>query len=317
MLVDVSHFNTDRGPINWAAANRSIDGVYMKITEGLSLVDPAWQADYTGAGGQSIPRGPYHFADLGSATAEADHFADQVLLRVWELVPVLDIEKTGATAAWLKAFRARFRARMSAAGRSTRFRVYTSFSFLQGALAPGGWVDAASTIWAARYAATLGFDHPQLVLWQNTSTATLAGFVGSVDEDQYQHGWTPAADTTPKPEAPDVNLTDPLSYTDRDTGTVTKTTVQDALAAAHSLFTQLTKGNGNPGGGPAGWWVTGYLNPDHATLADLSDKLDGLATAVTGLINALADVQAKVDATQPDTLTGQATVTVALNPPSA
>lgn len=194
MLVDVSHHNTDAGPINWATANRSIDGVYIKVTEGLSLVDPAWQTDYTGAGAQAIPRGPYHFADLGSATAEADHFADQVLLREWELVPVLDIEKTGATADWLKAFRSRFRARMTAAGRSTRFRVYTSVSFLQGALAPGGWVDATTTIWAARYAKTLGFDHPNLVLWQNTSTATLPGFVGSVDEDQYQHGWTPAAD---------------------------------------------------------------------------------------------------------------------------
>lgn len=194
MLVDVSHHNTDSGPIDWTRARAEIAGVYMKVTEGLTVVDPAWQRDYTGAGGQHIPRGAYHFADLKDPVREANHFADQVVQHTWELVPVLDIEAAGATAGWVVAFRSRFRARMTAAKRSAQFRVYSSVSLLTGSLNPSAWIDSSTTIWAARYAKAIGWDHPALRLWQNSSTADVPGFVGSVDTDQYMHGWTPAAD---------------------------------------------------------------------------------------------------------------------------
>jgi hypothetical protein len=65
---------------------------------------------------------------------------------------------------------------------------------LQGALNPSNWIDANTTIWVAAYRSTLGWNHPQAVLWQNTSSATIPGILGSVDDDQYLNGWTPAAD---------------------------------------------------------------------------------------------------------------------------
>lgn len=190
MLIDLSHHNADAGPVDWARLPASVQGVYVKITEGSGYVDPAWTALYGGAHTAGLPVGAYHFADLANPIVEANHFADVYASRAWQLRPVLDVESAGASAGWINSFRAQFRKRVGA----NPFRVYSSFSLLTGALDPAGWIDGDTDIWIARYRATLGWDHPGLVLWQNTSTAHVIGFVGSVDQDQYQHGWTPAAD---------------------------------------------------------------------------------------------------------------------------
>jgi hypothetical protein len=190
MIIDVSHH---QGVIDWARTALAIDGAYIKVTEGAGITDDRWRVNHDAASGAGEPVGAYHFADLGDPVAEANHFADQYLTAAWQLRPVLDIETAGATAAWLAAFRRQFRARTG----NAPFRVYSSLSLLTGALAPAGWIDADTDIWAARYASSLGWNHPQLVLWQNTSAATVLGILGSVDADQYCNGWTPAADLPP------------------------------------------------------------------------------------------------------------------------
>lgn len=190
MLIDISHHQDDAGPIDWQAAAAVVDGVYEKLTEGISYVDPMWTENYDGAVSIGKPRGAYHFADFGDPVAEANHFADLYLQRSWQLRPVLDAETAGASAAWVRAFRGQFRTRVGA----LPFRVYSSYSLLTGALAPSGWIDPATDIWAARYNSVLGWTHPQLVLWQNSSAAHVQGFLGTVDTDQFQNGWTPAAD---------------------------------------------------------------------------------------------------------------------------
>lgn len=187
MLIDVSHY---QGTINWAQlAAAGVDGAYVKVTDGASGVDANWQTNHAGARAAGIPVGPYHFAEGGNSSAEAAHFAS-VWPAGWDLHPVLDYEIAGVNAAWLTAFRSDFRADTG----FQPFRVYASQGSLVGALNPAGWIDAQTTIWAARYAPTLGWDHPQLVLWQNTSAATVPGVLGHVDVDQFMHGWTPAAD---------------------------------------------------------------------------------------------------------------------------
>lgn len=191
MLIDVSHY---QGAINWAQTDPAIDGAYVKVTEGTSTVDVRWQANHAAVVAGGRPVGGYHFADGADPVAEANHFADQYLTATWQLDPVLDAEVPSVTAAWVVAFRKQFRARLAAAGRGPRFRLYTSYGYLTGQLNPANWIDAQTTIWAARYASSLGWTHPQLVLWQNTSGATIPGVLGSVDEDQFMNGWTPAAD---------------------------------------------------------------------------------------------------------------------------
>lgn len=187
MLIDVSNH---QGTIDWARTGPAVDGAYIKITEGTSFVDARWRANHDGARSAGRPVGAYHFADLGDPIAEANHFADFYLTAPWQLRPVLDIESPAATAAWLRLFRAAFRARTG----SEAFRVYSSLSLLTGALDPEGWIDSDTDIWAAAYRPVLGWTHPQLVLWQNSDTATVPGVLGNVDSDQYQGGWTPATD---------------------------------------------------------------------------------------------------------------------------
>lgn len=135
------------------------------------------------------------------------------------------------------------------------------------------------------------------------TTVTVSGVVGDVDI-ALRPDWT----------GNDMELSDKITYVARDDGKQHTTTVGEALASAQDLFDQLTKGNGNPGGGPAGWWVNQFLSPDHSTLQAMADQIDTLTQAVTTIA---ADLAALKGAAQPGgTLTGEATVTVQLNPGS-
>lgn len=196
-IIDLSHY---QGTIDWAQADPAIDGAYVKTTEGTTFVDPDWSAYHAGCVGGGKPVGAYHFADSGDPVAEANHFADQYLLAAWQLHPVLDAEIAKLTAAWIVAFRAQFRARVPALA----FRVYAPVSLLKAGLAPAGYRDPNTTIWAAEYAATLAFADEDLVIWQNSDAARIPGVLGNVDSDQYCNGWTPAADgaAPPVPPAP-------------------------------------------------------------------------------------------------------------------
>lgn len=190
-ILDVSHYQGDRGPINWDRVKADgFVGVYLKASEGANYVDPRWSDFYTAAGRAGLARGAYHFADLGNATAEAAHFATVIGGHSWELLPVGDIEKAGSTGAWTRSFISTFRARFG----HPWFRVYAPEGLLTGSMNPTGWYDAHCSIWAARYAAALGWDHAGLELWQNRSTAQIPGVLGNVDEDVRQHGWTVAVD---------------------------------------------------------------------------------------------------------------------------
>jgi GH25 family lysozyme M1 (1,4-beta-N-acetylmuramidase) len=199
-LLDLSHFQADAGPVDYAAVKTRVSGAYIKLSQATGYVDPAWRQHYDGLAG--IPRGGYHFCgrmdNLGHVTyqapeAEANAFAAQLGKASWELRPVVDIEAPGADPAWLKTFLTALR---QASG-LRRLRVYTSHALLTGPLTPSSWIDPDVDIWAARYNPTLGFDHPQLVLWQHTQSGRVPGITGPVDLSVELRGWTPRTDLTP------------------------------------------------------------------------------------------------------------------------
>ena len=205
-VLDCSHY---QGTINWpAVADSSCGGVYVKVTDGAAGVDADWQTNHAGARAAGIPVGCYHFAEGGIPATEAAHFAS-VWSAGWDLVPVLDYEIMSANAAWLATFRSAYRA---ATGRQA-FRVYSSYSLLTGALNPSGWLDADTTIWIARYAASLDWSNPAAVLWQNEDSATVPGILGGVDEDQFLNGWTPEADMTQPADVWGYQLANPANST--------------------------------------------------------------------------------------------------------
>lgn len=213
MLIDISHFQTDAGPIDYTAVKAKAAATYVKLTQATTYVDPAWRQHHDGLAG--IPRGGYHFCgrmdNLGHVDylppdAEAKHFADVLTKATWELRPVVDIEAPGADPAWLKAFLAALR---SSTG-IRRLRVYTSRALITGPLNPAGWIDADTDLWIARYNPTLGFDHPQLVLWQYTDAGHVPGIQGQVDLSVELHGWTPRADTQPDPVPTTMQESEPM-----------------------------------------------------------------------------------------------------------
>ena len=204
-LIDLSHFQADAGPIDYATVRAKVSGAYIKLTQATTYIDPAWPKHWAGLRG--VPRGGYHFCgrmdnlghvDYQNPEAEAKHFASVLTKAAWELRPVVDIEAPGADPTWLKTFLAALR---SSTG-IRRLRVYTSRALITGPLTPAAWIDPDTDLWIARYNPKLGFDHPQLVLWQHTDSGHVPGITGPVDLSMQLRGWTPKTDTDPDPPRP-------------------------------------------------------------------------------------------------------------------
>lgn len=114
--IDVSHYN---GTVDWRAVkDAGMKFAFAKATEGTTFVDPQFAANRAGAAAQHIPFAGYHFARPGGTTAssiaadagaEADWFLDHAFPRAGNLLPVLDLEKSGDLSttnlqAWTWAF---------------------------------------------------------------------------------------------------------------------------------------------------------------------------------------------------------------------
>jgi hypothetical protein len=188
VIIDLAHYQADAGRIDYRKVQAAISGAYIKVTQGTTYIDPTWRVH--GIGLRGVPRGAYHYCTGADPSAEAHHFAGALAAGTWELRPAIDIEYKGATAGWLKEFIAALRA----ATGLRKLRVYSNIALLRVQLLPKLWIDPDLDIWAARYNDTLGWDHPQLVLWQHTQSGGTPGITGPVDQSIEMHGWTPAAD---------------------------------------------------------------------------------------------------------------------------
>ncbi len=115
--IDVSHY---QGAIQWRRVRA--DGyrfAYLKATEGRGLVDPTYARNARAAAAAGLTVGAYHFARPDGASAdavtEADAFLKVARPRPGQLVPLLDLERSGGLAppalrAWVRTWLARVRA---------------------------------------------------------------------------------------------------------------------------------------------------------------------------------------------------------------
>ena len=210
--IDVSHH---QDVIDWptvAASGQQF--VFAKATEGRAFVDPMYAFNKAGAEAAGLLFGAYHFAQPDDGPLdpirEADHFVDHALLQAGNLLPVLDIERTGGLSqaevtAWILRWLERVTERLG-----VRPIVYTS---------PNGWdartgdttaVAAAgyTVLWVAHWGVTT----PRLpaddwngngwTFWQYTSQGSVPGILGRVDLDWYEGGsfspvLIPGSDSTP------------------------------------------------------------------------------------------------------------------------
>ena len=218
--IDVSRH---QGTIDWAqvaAAGQRF--VIAKATEGLLSVDPTYATNRAGAMAAGLVFGAYHFArpDLHPTDpiGEADHFVDTAQLGPGNIVPVLDLERSGdltqaQLTAWILAWLGEVTARTG-----VRPMVYTS---------PNGWAnrtgdttavaDAGYTLlWIAHWfvsASTVPANDWQgngWAFWQYSDCGTVPGISGCVDLDWYESSdFTPVTIPSPDTAAPVATLATP------------------------------------------------------------------------------------------------------------
>lgn len=97
--IDVSKY---QGIINWEEVTQmkvkdvKIGFVFIKATEGRTLVDGQFRNNWTGAAKVHVPRGAYHFFVPGrDPEKQAKNFMGIVALEQGNLPPVLDVEVAG------------------------------------------------------------------------------------------------------------------------------------------------------------------------------------------------------------------------------
>lgn len=207
--IDVSHYQET---IDWtkvAASGRRF--AIAKATDGRSFVDPMYATNKAEAMAAGIVFGAYHFGrpddSANDAIKEADHFVDVAQLGQGNLLPVLDLERTGGLTpeeliGWMLAWLGEVTARTG-----VRPMIYTS---------PHGWesrtndstamVDAGYTVlWIAHWgvnAPTLpanGWQGYGWTFWQHSNCGSVPGIQGCVDSDWF-NGLTFDAVTIPSPD---------------------------------------------------------------------------------------------------------------------
>ena len=191
--IDVSHW---QGRIAWhKVRNSGIRFAIAKATDGLRGVDGSYHRNSRMARRAGIAFTAYHFArpaaGVANARAQADFFVDHAKLQPGDLVPALDLEKSGglgpvALQRWVMAFLVRVEQRLG-----VKPMVYTSPGFWTGPMANTRTIARAGfrVLWVAHW----GTQRPSVparhwngigwTVWQWTKCGRVDGIQGCVDRD--------------------------------------------------------------------------------------------------------------------------------------
>ncbi len=181
--ADVSHY---QGHIDWRklAESNEISYVYLKATEGASLVDDTYHRNLREARRLGIKVGSYHFYRPNvNWQQQYKNLVSVVKKGKQDLVPVIDIEYRGRCSqakfiSDLKAFLAKVTKHY---GKKPMLYTYHNFynKYLSGALKGYQWM-------IARYQEDEPIlkDGTEYVMWQYTQSGSLPGVEGDVDRSR-------------------------------------------------------------------------------------------------------------------------------------
>ncbi len=185
--LDVSHH---QGDIDWTLLRHAEVGdeplcfVFIKATEGLSLIDKNFKKNFNESVENGFIRGAYHyFIPNISASLQARHFIRQAELEPGDLPPVLDIETAGdldpaqlrdSALVWL---------RMTEQAYGAKPILYTYYKFKKEYLYTPEFDEYPYWI-AHYYVDTIRYDGPWK-FWQHTDRGRLPGIRGYVDLNCY------------------------------------------------------------------------------------------------------------------------------------
>lgn len=204
MVKGIDVYQRFQGTIDWPAVARAgVVDVFVKLTNGPGPAQVRGDAYVSGARGARLRVGGYHYALGGSAAAQADAFAAELMrLHALDLAPALDFEDTSlptgtaARRAWIVAFFERLHARLP---RLTKVLLYSSGSELQ-AISAGSITVPGLTVlvWDGEYGPNDGNEHPivhytgRVAIHQYTSVGHVAGIRTAVDLDDIRTDITEA-----------------------------------------------------------------------------------------------------------------------------
>jgi lysozyme len=194
--IDVSHW---QNAIDWtqvAASGKKF--AYIKASESTDFVDPLYVQNRAQARAAGLYVGAYHFAQPtttpGDAVAEADHFIAVAVPAKGDLLPVLDLERSGglssgALTAWVQAYMGEILARTG-----VHAVIYVSPSFWKTYMGDTTWfsLNGYGVLWVAHWTTAASPTVPGgnwgghgWTFWQYTSDGVVPGISGRVDLNRY------------------------------------------------------------------------------------------------------------------------------------
>lgn len=208
--IDVSRHQHEHGkkryPIHWdrlrithlgsiskkkvsGAVDYPVSFVFIKATEGKSLMNKYYLSDLRGARVNGIPVAPYHFfTHLSSGLAQAKHFVKHVHLSQATLPPMLDVEPTNEQIAKMGGREVLFREmlvwlRYVEAVSHHRPILYVSQQFVNQHLSHAPEALRRYDVWIARYGEFKPY--VKLTFWQLSPDGRVRGIHGDVDINVY------------------------------------------------------------------------------------------------------------------------------------
>lgn len=181
--IDVSRY---QGVVNWKEVkNMEVKGikigfVFIKATEGTSIIDGQFRRNWISAKEQAISKGAYHFfIPSRNAKKQADNFISIVNLKSGDMPPVLDVERNRgvsvmemqkAVKAWLDAVEDHY---------GVKPIIYTNVDFYQKYFQTGF---EKYPLWIAHYLQPVrpGIEN-QWTLWQHSEIGRVDGIKTPVD----------------------------------------------------------------------------------------------------------------------------------------
>ena len=183
--IRITHLGTISKKRVKGTVDYPISFCYIKSTEGTSIRNRYFSADYLAARAKGIPCGAYHFFSTRTpAAAQARFFIANSKFRKGDLPPVLDVEPThaqikamGGPAVMFKAIRTWLRIVGKHTG--TRPILYISQGFVNRYLSTAPDLKHDYNVWIARY----GEYKPDinLVIWQLCPDGRVKGIRPEVD----------------------------------------------------------------------------------------------------------------------------------------
>lgn len=187
--IDVSKH---QGKIDWAkvADDKNIKFVYIKATEGASLVDRRYATNLKEAQREGLKVGSYHFfVSRTSADRQFENFRKRVNKSKQDLIPVVDVEKSGCKNATREQLQERLKQFMELVKKEygTYPIIYSDHHFYNEFLSPEF---DKYTLFLARY----NNEPPRVksnaehIIWQFSERGMVEGIKERVDLDRFANG---------------------------------------------------------------------------------------------------------------------------------